>query len=175
MQSPVGRHRLQRVAWVGAQRLPRWRQPREVVGKISFPAGHCIPTSDSSFRRFFCDCRQRANFLCLKHRTNFLCLRHGCHCWLAQQCESPSGFLPYLPAHPVRVADGWSVLFSADGIAIRGCSCGFPIPRAFVCAASSAIEGNSLLKSQDKPRTAAPPGLKSPGHPVIFSLFSGTR
>ena len=55
------------VAWVGAQRLPRWRQPQEVVGNASFPARSCVPAGNSSTWRIFCDCLQRANFLCLRH------------------------------------------------------------------------------------------------------------
>jgi len=55
------------LAQVGAQRLPGWRQPQEVVGRVSFPAGRCIPAGNSSTRRNFCDCRQRANVSCLRH------------------------------------------------------------------------------------------------------------
>ena len=57
---------IEGVAWVGAERLPGWRQPQEVVENDSFPAGSGIPAGNFSTRRIFCDCRQRANFLCLR-------------------------------------------------------------------------------------------------------------
>ena len=57
---------FERVARVGAQRLPGWRQPQEVVENDSFPAGSGIPAGNFSTRRIFFDCRQRANFLGLR-------------------------------------------------------------------------------------------------------------
>nr|ADY58423.1 hypothetical protein Plabr_0800 [Rubinisphaera brasiliensis DSM 5305] len=78
--------------------------------------------------------------------------------------------LAALDHQPPRVLlQGWSVHSCADAAGIRGFSCGFQIPQAFVCRSFSVFEGKSLLQSQDKPLATASPGLTSPGQPCYLS------
>ena len=67
-------------------------------------------------------------------------------------------------------AQGYSVHSYAPGEAMGSYSCGFHFVLNSMCRSSPGVEGNQLLRAQDKPLATASPGLESPGQPCLARL-----